>query len=530
MDLTGHPSATFDDHFDPSSSRYEFFKRVNDLSNQRSGSPSRSTSQGQQQQPPLERNNNMLFTESPFSSSFGSSFDPFERHMAFSSSGTEIPINIAKSPASTEDQTVRSRSNSNTMASGSGGEPRVHHIPIHIEGRDRVVPPTRASPSPSSTMRSSRTPTPTRGGESPYFMTTNASPPAAAASSSPHVPRRTSPFVEQENRFSSSPPKASFERGPQHPHVRQIPVVREFNPQPEGARTRTPGGSLSRNRGGDVAVETENGPFVTRIPVNITKTKPASPQGGEQEDSDRSRSPAPPKVRKTPMQEVEEINQELSSLNEQISTFSGHATDKQYRFLDEMLTRLLIKLDNIDTQGQEDVRTARKQAVAAVHAAVTLLESKARKEEAETQHPEVEMNGAEVGTQGKEEPPSEEKMEEEHQWPSTEEVKEEKADQVVPPCIAPKEVSNGVKDSSSDQKMQIEEDTPEKMPDQSSCTTDEVMEEVKETTDEAVSSEQIKEHQPIETSNSEGQLSLPQADKEEKGQTSTLDDGKQDKN
>jgi len=495
MDFTGHPSATFDDHFDPSSSRYEFFKRFNDLSNQRSGSPSRSTSQGQQQQPPLERNNNMLFTESPFSSSFGSSFDPFERHMAFSSSGTEIPINISKSPscASTEEQTVRSRSNSNTMASGSGGEPRVHHIPIHIEGRDRVVPPTRASPSPSSTMRSSRTPTPTRGGESPYFMTTNASPPAAAASSSPHVPRRTSPFVEQENMFSSSPPKASFERGPQHPQVRQIPVVREFNPQPDGARTRTPGGTFSRSKGGDVAVETENGPFVTRIPVNITKTKPASTQGGEQEDNDRSRSPASPKVRKTPMQEVEEINQELSSLNEQISTFSGHATDKQYRFLDEMLTRLLIKLDNIDTQGQEDVRTARKQAVAAVHAAATLLESKVRKEEEpRAQHPEVGMNGAEVETQGKE-PPSEEEMEEEHQRPSIEEVKEEKAYQVVPPSIAPKEVSNGIKDASSDtpadQKMETEEDTPERVPDQRSCTTDEVMEEVKETTDGAVSFE-----------------------------------------
>lgn len=46
-------------------------------------------------------------------------------------------------------------------------------------------------------------------------------------------------------------------------------------------------------------------------------------------------------------------------------------------FLDEMLTRELIKLDDIDTEGKENVRTARKQAIRSIQETISLLESKA---------------------------------------------------------------------------------------------------------------------------------------------------------
>ena len=62
-----------------------------------------------------------------------------------------------------------------------------------------------------------------------------------------------------------------------------------------------------------------------------------------------------------------------------MESFSGKQGDKEYRFLDEMLTRLLIKLDNIDSQGFEEVRMARKSSIVSVQQTVSLLESKVRK-------------------------------------------------------------------------------------------------------------------------------------------------------
>lgn len=37
---------------------------------------------------------------------------------------------------------------------------------------------------------------------------------------------------------------------------------------------------------------------------------------------------------------------------EQVAQFNGKPRDKQYLYLDEMLTRNLLKLDDIDTQGK----------------------------------------------------------------------------------------------------------------------------------------------------------------------------------
>lgn len=46
-------------------------------------------------------------------------------------------------------------------------------------------------------------------------------------------------------------------------------------------------------------------------------------------------------------------------------------------YLDEMLTRELIKLDDIETEGKENVRQARKNAIKSIQNSISLLESKA---------------------------------------------------------------------------------------------------------------------------------------------------------
>jgi hypothetical protein len=54
---------------------------------------------------------------------------------------------------------------------------------------------------------------------------------------------------------------------------------------------------------------------------------------------------------------------------------------KDYLYLDEMLTRNLIKLDVIETEGREDVRQARKDCIKLIQATISKLEAKAPTEQ-----------------------------------------------------------------------------------------------------------------------------------------------------
>ncbi|CAG9831780.1 unnamed protein product [Diabrotica balteata] len=102
-----------------------------------------------------------------------------------------------------------------------------------------------------------------------------------------------------------------------------------------------------------------------------------TPQATEEQEA----KPASQDRRPTPIEQIQEIQKDVSSLMEQVEKFAGKSRDKQYLYLDEMLTRNLIKLDNIDTQGQDTIRLARKEAIKCIQQAIALLESKASTEE-----------------------------------------------------------------------------------------------------------------------------------------------------
>jgi len=65
-------------------------------------------------------------------------------------------------------------------------------------------------------------------------------------------------------------------------------------------------------------------------------------------------------------------------LEKQISAFKGAKDSKEYRFLDEMLTRNLLALDCIDTAGRDDVRQQRKESIKSINRCLSVLESKAK--------------------------------------------------------------------------------------------------------------------------------------------------------
>lgn len=74
----------------------------------------------------------------------------------------------------------------------------------------------------------------------------------------------------------------------------------------------------------------------------------------------------------------------------------GSRQDKEYIYLDEMLTRELIKLDDIETEGRENVRQARKNAIRSIQETISLLETKAplaSGQQEQQQQPMQEENG-----------------------------------------------------------------------------------------------------------------------------------------
>jgi len=75
------------------------------------------------------------------------------------------------------------------------------------------------------------------------------------------------------------------------------------------------------------------------------------------------------------MEQIEQIVSDAQNLH--VDEFAGIKGDKQFMHIEEMLTRLLIKLDKIDSEGRGDIRGARREAVRIVQAMSDRLEVKA---------------------------------------------------------------------------------------------------------------------------------------------------------
>ncbi|KAK3930174.1 BAG domain-containing protein Samui [Frankliniella fusca] len=115
-------------------------------------------------------------------------------------------------------------------------------------------------------------------------------------------------------------------------------------------------------------------------------TPPQAQQQAPPPQAQPQQAPPPPpqqqKQPKDPLEKVKEVQLEVESLAKQVDEFKGTRKDKQYLYLDEMLTRELIKLDVIETEGRDEVRAARKEAIRSIQQCISRLESKADSEQA----------------------------------------------------------------------------------------------------------------------------------------------------
>lgn len=120
------------------------------------------------------------------------------------------------------------------------------------------------------------------------------------------------------------------------------------------------------------APASQHGP-ATRQTTPPAQQKPAPRQVPVQKEQE------PPSVNlNDPLEKIKSVKADVLDLMHQVETFNGARKDKHYIYLDEMLTRNLLKLDNIETDGKDNIRLARREAIKCIQETISSLEAKAQ--------------------------------------------------------------------------------------------------------------------------------------------------------
>ncbi|XP_062595796.1 BAG family molecular chaperone regulator 3-like [Saccostrea cucullata] len=89
-----------------------------------------------------------------------------------------------------------------------------------------------------------------------------------------------------------------------------------------------------------------------------------------------------------PLKKIDKIVSDTAHIKEGVNAFSGKKSDKQYKYLEEMLNRGILKLDGIEAGDDEKVRMARRTAVKDMQSFLDQLDLKAFvEEEPKTEEP-----------------------------------------------------------------------------------------------------------------------------------------------
>lgn len=216
----------------------------------------------------------------------------------------------------------------------------VRHIPIFVEGRDEPVLPR--SFDQGSQHR-------TFVNMDPHFQRPSSFGQHFAGRHQQWSPHFQEPFYQQPNAF-------------EHPSARQQQTHNFKEPRQQLYSERQP----------------QHQQYCERQPQQQHYEQPKE-QKTQQPQQQRQELPkSKPIVLKDPLERVALVQKEVDALAEQVKQYNGISrTDKEYIYLDEMLTRELIKLDDIETEGRDNVRQARKNAIKSIQETISLLESKA---------------------------------------------------------------------------------------------------------------------------------------------------------
>lgn len=284
-------------------------------------------------------------------------------------------------------------------------QPNVRVIPIFVEGRDQPVinrdlPDSSSSGSIPDMGQMPRqeiprmAPTMDFGNDMPSFTH------GSIFDRAKDFPvRRNFPSAQEFFNRGASPSRESPIRQVPINHVNE-PVFAPFQPQPQQqympprrqqpSPTQVPFPPNKQPRSRTSSRNSEEPPVQQpeprQVPVQCQSPSPQQPQQQQPADpqEEPSEEPKPQPVREGPIEKIQKIQKDVLDLMTLVEQFNGRTRkNKDYIYLDEMLTQSLIRLDDVETQGKENVKLARKEAVKCINRCLSVLEAKA---EAAEQH------------------------------------------------------------------------------------------------------------------------------------------------
>ncbi|CAL8123027.1 unnamed protein product [Orchesella dallaii] len=278
----------------------------------------------------------------------------------------------------------RERNNSGSSGAGSGastastGEERV--IPIQIIRDDAPkAPPRGKSPAPpqSEPIRVAREASPQPPTAGPQRCNTEPTHPIVLEDS--RTPRAQSAPPNSQNGNEKFVSKVSIDTNGSKPAATQVGGNCSKSPK---AEPPTNNGGVGGGRSIPIIIEGRQAPvFNANVNGNVpgqSSTKGA-PQPKVSRPADRSPTPPPkkPAPPKDPLAQVNSVFDEVRELEKLVEEFEGNSReDRDYLILDEFLTRCLIKLDVVESEGRDDVRTHRKDCIRYIQSCISKLEKK----------------------------------------------------------------------------------------------------------------------------------------------------------
>jgi len=250
----------------------------------------------------------------------------------------EIPIKVMRG--------VNTLNNNSGAAAAAPNSPRMSSP---LEGPSRE-PPKPMPPPPAAPTHRSRGSSQSEGGNAATDKPTS---PKPASPNTPVTKPTLATFTNAPGAASEAPPPES--PAPHDPSI-PIPLPPSYHESSAPTTTTTPTAATEEKM--------EVGDDATTSPTETTT-----------EDDN-----APPPAKKMPVtapEVIEDVREKTREFGAEIAALPPGAiakTDKQYLYLEEMLMRQLIRLDNVETEGKEEIRAARKLAVKEIQAQISQLE------------------------------------------------------------------------------------------------------------------------------------------------------------
>lgn len=258
---------------------------------------------------------------------------------------------------------------------------KIRHIPIFVEGRDEPVVNRR--PESQSTANA---PPPSSSNNTSAFA-------SAESSSGPNHHSFTRPPMNfgADMGFGQDMPMPSgsiFERSKDFP-VRDFFNMRSASPRrsesPSYMHHQATHQQPSRNSPGPQHHQPtpQSNQEYRQVPVQSEPKRSSTPQGQQvpqqvpqpAPEPEQQSVPAKQKAIEDSITKIQKIQASVLDLMSRVEKFDG-SDRKEFLMIDELLTQNLIKLDDIDAEGKENIKNARREAIKCINSLISLLEAK----------------------------------------------------------------------------------------------------------------------------------------------------------